>query len=77
MLEDQISKLQSRLEHQETELFELKGLDSQKEKLLIELKSKWTEVAKNWGEQLQKSQEEVSKLKADNQSAKEVRFLIN
>jgi predicted nucleic acid-binding Zn-ribbon protein len=72
MLEDQVSKLQSRLQHQEDELLELKDLDSKKEKLLIELKSKWTEVAKNWTEQLSKSQEEVARLKAENQAAKEV-----
>jgi predicted nucleic acid-binding Zn-ribbon protein len=73
MLEDQVSKLQSRLQHQEDELLKLKDLDSKKEKLLIELKSKWTEVAKNWTEQLQKSQEEVARVKAENQAAKEVR----
>ena len=75
MLEDQVSKLESRLQHQENELSELKCLDSRKEKLLVELKSKWTEVAKNWSEQLQKSQEEVSRLKAENQAAKEVSLI--
>jgi hypothetical protein len=50
----------------------LKDLDCKKEQLLLDLKTKWTEVAKNWSEQLHNSQQETARLKAENQAAKEV-----
>ena len=40
---------------------------------MLDLKSKCTEMAKNWSEELQKSRNEVARLKAENQAAKEVR----
>jgi hypothetical protein len=55
-------------------LNDLKDFDAQRENLLMDLKLKWTDMAKSWAEQLQKSQAEVEKLKSENQSAKEVRI---
>ena len=67
-----MAKLQYQLSVQEKELLELKDLDSKKEQLLLDLKSKWTEVASSWSQQLHKSQEETARLKAENQAAKKV-----
>ena len=72
-MEEQIEKLQQQLRGQENELLQLKDLDAKKEKLMLDLKSKCTEMAKNWSEELQKSRNEVARLKAENQAAKEVR----
>jgi len=47
-------------------------LDAKKEKLMLDLKSKCAELGKNWSEELQKSRNEVARLKAENQAAKQV-----
>jgi len=72
ILEDHISRVNAQLDEQEVELNKLKDMDHEKERLMAELKQKWTEMARNWAEELQKSRDEAEKLKAENLSAKEV-----
>lgn len=64
--------MKNKLSSKENEVSELRRSSGQKEKLLLELKEKWSECASNWNQQLREFQAELCNLRLEKQAAQEV-----
>lgn len=73
LLENLLTDLKVKLSLKEEEVDHLKRTNEEKDKLLLELKGKWTECASVWNQKLKNYQSELENQRKDKLEIQEVR----